>query len=229
MKKRYFRVRVLSGVMVAMMAMSSLTPLMVNAAELPEEEQSVVEEISDETMPEEPTEESNQESTEELTSEELAEANEESAQEDENEDEQNEEAGKSEEEANITEELKTAESTEELEKEETTEEEKEDEYFVVSFIDSIDNITFATVEVNKNESVTELPEAPAHEGYKFYTYDGNYWDVIQNEEVTAIYVENEKLPPRHERIFAEIDGVYVEHIIESQDEELDIPWKDGTT
>ena len=224
MKKRYFRVRVLSGVMVAMMAMSSLTPLMVNAAELPEEEQTVVEEISDETMPEEPTEEPNQESTEEL-----AEANEESDQEDENEDEQNEEAGKSdesEEEANITEELKTAESTEELEKEETTEEEKKDEYFVVSFIDSIDNITFATVEVNKNESVTELPEAPAHEGYKFYTYDGNYRDVIQNEEVTAIYVENEKLPPRHERIFAEIDGVYVEHIIESQDEELDIPWKD---
>ena len=124
MKKRYFRVRVLSGVMVAMMAMSSLTPLMVNAAELPEEEQAVVEEISDETMPEEPTEESNQESTEELTSEEiaseeLAEANEESAQEDENEDEQNEEAGKSEEseeEANITEELKTAKSTEEPEK-----------------------------------------------------------------------------------------------------------------
>ena len=66
-------------------------------------------------------------------------------------------------------------------------EDEEDETYVVTFIDGIDSEVYATFEVNKGESVVDLPEVPEHDGYEFVKYEGNYTNVYQDETVYACY------------------------------------------
>lgn len=159
-------------------ACNLITP-MCYAAEIEEVDVVIDEESSDEVEEETSSEEATE--TVDETQEELPTAEDETVADAEEAEESSEDEDKEEEETPIEE-----------DKDSTAKE--EDEKFVVSFIDSIDDTEFASYTVSKNESVEELPEAPEHEGYEFREYEGNYTDVVSDETVTAVYelVEDEK-------------------------------------
>ena len=82
------------------------------------------------------------------------------------------------------------------------EEEDKKETYTVSFVDSVDDAVFAEYVVDAGETVADLPEAPAHEGYDFIEYDGNYTDVICDEEVIAVY---EPIADEDNLVFKELE------------------------
>ena len=99
-----------------------------------------------------------------------------------------------------------------------------DEGYEVLFVDSLNNNeVFATFVVDEHGEITDLPEAPVHEGYSFTGYEGNYTDIVQDTIITATY--EEELPKTTARIFGEIDGEYTETIITRQDEDT---WTDNS-
>jgi len=82
------------------------------------------------------------------------------------------------------------------------EEEESKDTYTVSFVDSVDDAIFAEYVLESGESVTDLPEAPTHEGYDFIEYNGNYTDVICDEEVIAVY---EPIADENNLIFKELE------------------------
>ncbi|SDB55571.1 hypothetical protein SAMN02910298_02854 [Pseudobutyrivibrio sp. YE44] len=152
MRKGNFKVRVLSTGMAVIMIMTSFTPLLSQAAELPDEEYTYIEQAAEENSVEETTIESSEVTIEDQLPEETP-----------------------------------------------------------TLVDiSDDEISPETSEATEDDLLNEDEET-----------EEELEEVLKEEDD-----EEDELPPRHERIFGEVNGVYREFIIESQDTDLETPWKD---
>ena len=210
MRKGNFKVRVLSTGMVVMMIMTSFTPLLSQAAGFPDEETTFTESAAEEkTIEENPIDEDSlKETTEEVIEETKSEDMllEETPAENPSDDENSSETDEVKDDNKKADEEKSEDVKPEEKKvdEEKAGEEKNEEN-------------------KKDKTDKELEEELEKKRLEEEELEKKR---LEEEELKKKELEKKKQPPRHERIFAEVNGEYREFIIESQAEDLDTPWKD---